>query len=190
LIRFISDPVWYFCLFWFPGYLQENMGLTLAQMGLFGWIPFLLADIGAIGASAWSDRMVRNGKPPLKARKIMLTSLAALAPVCLVMPFLSNAYMGIAVFSIIAIVCLSWLFNINVVVAETFPVKNVAGVLGIAGGFGAVGAILLNYYVGQLIGSIGAQNIFMTLAFLHPIATIVLWTMIKKEKMPIVKPSA
>jgi ACS family hexuronate transporter-like MFS transporter len=98
--------------------------------------------------------------------------------------------MGIAVFSIIAIVCLSWLFNINVVVAETFPVKNVAGVLGIAGGFGAVGAILLNYYVGQLIGSIGAQNIFMTLAFLHPIATIVLWTMIKKEKMPIVKPSA
>ena len=184
LIRFISDPVWYFCLFWFPGYLQENMGLTLAQMGLFGWIPFLLADIGAVGASAWSDSMVRKGKPPLRSRKVMLTSLAVLAPVCLIMPFLSSAYIGIAVFSLVAIICLSWLFNINVVVAETFPVKNVAGVLGIAGGFGAVGAILLNYFAGQFIGNIGAEKIFMTLAFLHPVATIVLWTMIRKERVP------
>src|SRR5690606_41215348 len=39
----------YFCLFWLPGYLQEESGLTLAQIGMFGWIPFLVADIGAIG---------------------------------------------------------------------------------------------------------------------------------------------
>ena len=49
LIRFVSDPVWYFCLFWLPGYLQEQSGLTLAQVGMFGWIPFLFADLGAIG---------------------------------------------------------------------------------------------------------------------------------------------
>src|SRR5690606_19637151 len=36
LIRFVSDPVWYFCLFWLPGYLQEESGLTLAQIGMFG----------------------------------------------------------------------------------------------------------------------------------------------------------
>ncbi|MBD1420182.1 MFS transporter [Sphingobacterium chuzhouense] len=182
LIRLISDPVWYFCLFWFPGYLQENMGLSLAQMGMVGWIPFLLADLGAIGASAWSDKMVRQGKAPLQARRIMLTCFACIAPICLLTPLISNAYIGIAIFSLVAIMCLSWLFNINIVVAETFPVKNVAGVLGIAGGFGAVGAIVLNYSAGQLLGNLGAEKIFLTLSILHPIAVSILWTMIKKEK--------
>ena len=82
LIRFVSDPVWYFCLFWLPGYLQEESGLTLTQIGMFGWIPFLVADLGAIATSAWSDKMVRNGKEPLLARKIMLSSIAVLAPLC------------------------------------------------------------------------------------------------------------
>lgn len=190
LIRLISDPVWYFCLFWFPGYLQENMGLSLAQMGMVGWIPFLLADLGAIGASAWSDKMVRRGRAPLQARRIMLTCFAFIAPICLLIPLVSSAYIGIAIFSLVAIMCLSWLFNINIVVAEAFPVKNVAGVLGIAGGFGAAGAIILNYSAGQFIGNVGAEKIFLTLSVLHPIAVVILWTMIRKEKMIVTKPNA
>lgn len=182
LIRFVSDPVWYFCLFWLPGYLQEESGLTLAQIGMFGWIPFLVADLGAIGTSAWSDKMVRNGKEPLLARKIMLSSIAVLAPLCCLTAYVSNPYLTILIFSLVAVACLSWLFTISVVIAEAFPVKNVASVLGIAGGFGALGAVLFNYFVGQMMGSLGAGTIFIAMAFMHPIAVLILWTMVKKEK--------
>lgn len=48
LIRFISDPVWYFCLFWLPGYLQEDSGLSLKQVGYVGWIPFLFGAVGGV----------------------------------------------------------------------------------------------------------------------------------------------
>src|SRR5690606_25364698 len=161
LIRFVSDPVWYFCLFWLPGYLQEESGLTLAQVGMFGWIPFLFADLGAIGTSAWSDKMVRKGKEPLLARKIMLSSIAVLAPLCCLTAYVSNPYLTILIFSLVAVACLSWLFTISVVIAEAFPVKNVASVLGIAGGFGALGAVLFNYFVGQMMGSLGAGTIFI-----------------------------
>ena len=182
LIRFVSDPVWYFCLFWLPGYLQEESGLTLAQIGMFGWIPFLVADLGAIGTSAWSDKMVRKGKEPLLARKIMLSSIAVLAPLCCLTVYVSNPYLTILIFSLVAVACLSWLFTISVVIAEAFPVKNVASVLGIAGGFGALGAVLFNYFVGQMMGSLGAGTIFIAMAFMHPIAVLILWTMVKKEK--------
>lgn len=182
LIRFVSDPVWYFCLFWLPGYLQEESGLTLAQVGMFGWIPFLFADLGAIGTSAWSDKLVRKGYAPLKARKIMLTRVAVLSPLCALTPYLGGAWATLAVFSIVAIACLSWLFTISVVVAEAFPVKNVASVLGIAGGFGALGAVLFNYFVGQFIGTLGAEKIFIAMAFLHPLAVLILWTMVRPEK--------
>ncbi|HEY0768779.1 MAG TPA: MFS transporter, partial [Sphingobacteriaceae bacterium] len=86
------------------------------------------------------------------------------------------------IFGIVAAACLSWLFTISVVVAEAFPVNNVASVLGIAGGCGAVGAVLFNYFVGQFIGTLGAERIFIAMAFMHPLAVIVLWTMIKPEK--------
>src|SRR5690606_6496529 len=182
LIRFVSDPVWYFCLFWLPGYLQEESGLTLAQIGMFGWIPFLVADLGAIGTSAWSDWMVRRGQEPLRARKVMLTAIAVLAPLCCLTAVISSPYLTILIFALVAVACLSWLFTISVVIAEAFPVKNVASVLGIAGGFGALGAVLFNYFVGQMMGSLGAGTIFIAMAFMHPIAVLILWTMVKKEK--------
>lgn len=182
LIRFVSDPVWYFCLFWLPGYLQEESGLSLAQVGMFGWIPFLFADLGAIGTSAWSDKLVRKGVSPLRARKIMLSRVAMLGPLCAVTPFVNSAWATLILFSIIAITCLSWLFTISVVVAESFPVKNVASVLGIAGGFGALGAVLFNYFVGEFMGTLGADRIFIAMALLHPIAVLLLWTMVRPEK--------
>lgn len=182
LIRFVSDPVWYFCLFWLPGYLQEESGLSLAQVGMFGWIPFLVADVGAIGTSAWSDKLVRKGYAPLRARKVMLTAVACFAPLCALAPYLPNAASTLAVFSVVAIACLSWLFTVSVVVAEAFPVNNVASVLGIAGGFGALGAVLFNYFVGQFIGTLGAEKIFIAMAVLHPIAVVILWTMVRPEK--------
>lgn len=182
MIRFVSDPVWYFCLFWLPGYLQEESGLTLAQVGMFGWIPFLVADIGGIGTSAWSDKLVRNGMQPLRARKVMLTAAAVFGPLCALTPFLPSAGGTLFLFSIVAAVCISWLFTVSVVVAEAFPVKNVASVLGIAGGFGALGAVLFNYFVGQMIGTIGADKIFIAMAFLHPIAAVILWAVVRVEK--------
>ncbi|MBA9076586.1 MFS transporter [Rufibacter quisquiliarum] len=182
LIRFISDPVWYFCLFWLPGYLQEESGLSLQQMGMFGWIPFLVADLGAIATSAWSDRLVKKGKQPLMARKIMLTSVAVLAPLCVLTPYIPNPFVTLFIFSIVGMACLSWLFTVSVVVAEAFPVNNVASVLGIAGGFGAAGAVVFNYFVGQLLGTLGAERIFISMALLHPLAVLVLWTMVRPER--------
>lgn len=182
LCRFISDPVWYFCLFWLPGYLQEQSGLTLKQIGMVGWIPFLAADLSAVGTAAWSDRLVRGGKSPLVARKIMLTTVAFLAPICAFTPHLPHAAATLIIFSVVGAVCLSWLFSLSVVIAETFPQGNVGSVLGIAGGCGAVGGMVFNHYLGMMIGNIGAAKMFVVMAVLHPLAAVVLWTMVRREK--------
>jgi MFS transporter, ACS family, hexuronate transporter len=184
LIRFVSDPVWYFCLFWLPGYLQEQSGLTLAQIGMVGWIPFLAADLGGIGSAAWSDWLVKRGQPPVHARKVMLTTMAALAPVCALTPHLAHPAATLVIFSIAGAVCLSWLFSMSVVIAETFPAGNIGSVLGIAAGFGAAGAMLFNYFVGQVMGTLGAGRMFLIMALLHPLAAVVLWTMVRRERPP------
>lgn len=184
LSRFISDPVWYFCLFWLPGYLQERSGLTLAQVGLVGWIPFLAADLGGIGSSAFSDRLVKRGQSPLLARKFTLAGAAMFAPLCALTPHLPQAAATLAIFSLVGAICLTWLFNLGVVVAESFPAGNVGSVWGIAGAFGAAGAILFNLYVGEAMATLGTTKIFAALAILHPLAAIVLCTLVRTEKPP------
>lgn len=180
LIRFTTDPVWYFILFWLPGFLMEESGLSLSQLGMVGWIPFLIASLGGIASSAWSDWMVRRGKPALRSRKIMLSYVAFLAPVILTPDSLGVA-VTIIKFSILAAVALSWIYTGSVLIAETFPVNNVASVLGIAGGFGAGGAVIFNYLIGQFMTSVGTTWIFMAMAILHPLALFILWKMIRPE---------
>ncbi|MDR1336668.1 MAG: MFS transporter [Tannerella sp.] len=186
LIRFISDPVWYFCCFWLPGYLQEDSGLTLIQVGYVGWIPFLLGALGGIATSAWSDRMVRRGMPSLVARKRVLTYVAFFGPLCMFTLFFNTLPAGwnvaaiIASYSLIAVMCLSWLYTICVVIAESFPVKNVASVTGITAGFGAVGGAIFNYYVGQLLGTMGG-TLFVIMGLMHLSAIALLWKMTRPE---------
>src|SRR5665647_473797 len=180
LIRFTTDPVWYFILFWLPGYLMEESGLTLSQLGMVGWIPFMAASIGGIASSAWSDWMVRRGKPPLRSRKVMLSYVAFLAPVILI-PDQLGVSVTIIKFSILAAVALSWIYTESVLIAETFPINNVASVLGIAGGFGAAGAVIFNYLIGQYMASVGITWVFMVMAVLHPLALFILWKMIRPE---------
>jgi ACS family hexuronate transporter-like MFS transporter len=68
-----------------------------------------------------------------------------------------------------------------VVIAESFPVRNVASVVGISAGCGAVGGAVFNYYVGQLIGSVGAETLFTVMGLLHIVAVVVLWKMTRPE---------
>jgi ACS family hexuronate transporter-like MFS transporter len=79
-------------------------------------------------------------------------------------------------------VCLSWLFSLSVVIAETFPTRNAASVLGIAGGCGAAGAVVFNTFVGDMLATFGPGRVFAAMALLHPLATIILWTMTRRER--------
>jgi ACS family hexuronate transporter-like MFS transporter len=97
-------------------------------------------------------------------------------------PHLPHPAATLAIFSVVAAVCLSWLFSLGVVVAEAFPTKNVASVWGIAGGCGAAGAVVFNTFVGDMLATFGPGRVFAAMAILHPIAAILLWTMTRREE--------
>lgn len=196
LIRLVSDPVWYFCCFWLPGYLRsmgEAQGLgyqeTLDMIQYMGGVPFFFGALGGVLSSMLSDYLVKRGVPVLKARKSVLIAIAFLAPLCALTPFISaweavsfnaRAWLVVAVFSIIAIMCLSWLYTICVVAAESFPVKNVASVVGITAGAGAVGGAVFNIFIGSLLATMG-NVLFAVMGILHIIASIILWKMVRRE---------
>lgn len=179
LARFISDPVWYFCLFWMPGYFQEQRGLSLSESGSVGWIPFMAANLGGLGAAMLSDRLARRLGNPQKARVRLLSCAALFGPLAILTPHMPGLGLTIGVLSVVGIVCLTWLFVLGPLVGDTFPAGNVASVWAIAGAFGATGAIIFNHQVGQLTSTLGIERMFLLLGLLHPLAAVVLLALIK-----------
>jgi ACS family hexuronate transporter-like MFS transporter len=184
LVRLVSDPVWYFLLFWMPGYFQEQRGLSLKAAGFVGWIPFLTGNLGAIACAAYSDRLgVRLGDP-LRARKRVLVGVALLGPLAAFVPGISQVGGVVTLLAIIAIVCLGWLFLLGTLVTDSFPAGNAASVWAIAGAFGAAGAMVFNYSVGQITTSLGSDRMFLIMAVMHPLAAVLLVWLVHKTKSP------
>ena len=182
LARFISDPVWYFCLFWMPGFFQEKLGLSLGQLGFVGWIPFLVANAGGLVAASWSDRLGKRWGDTLRARRSILIAVAALGPLAITVPHLPGLGLPIAALSIVGVVCLTWLFILGPLVSDVFPSGNVASVWSIAGAFGATGAILFNHFIGQVSSTLGADRLFYVMGLLHPIAAIIVVLLVRRVR--------
>ncbi len=182
LARFISDPVWYFCLFWMPGYFQEQRGLSLQASGMVGWIPFLVGNLGALGAGILSDRLGRRLGDTMKARRRFLTIAACFGPLAALVPHAPGLTLTIALLSLVALVCLIWLLLLGPLVADTFPAGNAASVWAISGAFGATGAILFNYGVGQVSGAIGIERMFLVMGGLHLAAAALLKICVRPVK--------
>lgn len=171
--RLMSDPVWYFFLFWLPGYLQEAKGLTLAQTGWVAWVPFLIADIGGIGAAHFSDRLVKRGWQPHRARKFVLTAAACVAPIGMMTTQFGVAG-AVVIFSLVAVVCTTWLFIQTALLADVAPRESVASVHGISGACGALGGLLFNAVIGPVVDSFGYTPVFVVAGTLHLTAALVL----------------
>lgn len=184
LARLVSDPVWYFCLFWMPGYFQENRGLSLKGAALVAWIPFLVGNLGAVSCAALSDWLARRSGVLFTARRRVLLVAACFAPLIALVPYAPGIGATVALLSLAALICLTWLLLLSPVIADTFPAGNVASVWAIAGAFGATGAMVFNYVIGQVTTTVGSDRIFLVLGFLHPIAAILLFSLVRKLTPP------
>lgn len=179
LARFVSDPVWYFCLFWMPGYFQEQRGLSLQASGMVGWIPFLAGNLGALAVGLLSDRWGRRLGDPLKARRRLLIIAACFGPVAALVPHAPGLPLTVALLSVVALVCLIWLLLLGPLVADAFPAGNAASVWAISGAFGATGAIFFNYGVGRVSGALGVERMFLLMGALHLAAAAILKTCVR-----------
>ncbi len=178
LPRIASDPVWYFYLFWLPDYLQRGRGLSLAEIGMYGWIPFLFADLGNIGGGALSDWLVRRGIPAARARMVVLAAVGVLGPMGALVGRVSTASAAIAVTCLVAFLAQAWATNMATLAADLFPRSETASVVGLMGTAGSLGGAMFSQVLGLAIASFGYPAAFLLAATLHPLAAITLFALL------------
>ncbi|MBZ2184279.1 MAG: MFS transporter [Bryobacter sp.] len=174
LPRFFSDPVWYFYIFWLPDYLQRERQLSLAEIGFYGWIPFLFADVGHLGGGALSDFLIRRGMNPPRARLAILTAVGCLAPVGALAGVVPTAVTAIAVTCLVAMLTQAWSTNTASLCADLIPNESTATVFGLMGMAGSLAGAFFAQILGLVISTFGYPAAFVLAAMLHPIAALIL----------------
>jgi ACS family hexuronate transporter-like MFS transporter len=180
IVKFLTDPVWFFYVFWLPKYLQDARGFNIKEIGYYAWIPYAAAGVGSMLGGWFSSFLIRKGFTLNSARKLALGVSAALMPLAaFVIPaptawaivFISLAFLGHQFWSVI----------IQTLPADLYPQGSVGSVAGLIGASGSLGAMLFAMVVGYILGHTASYgSVFITVSLLHPISFGLLMLMIPK----------
>jgi ACS family hexuronate transporter-like MFS transporter len=147
--KFLTDPVWWFYLFWLPDFLESQYGLKGTAVALPVALVYSLSTVGSVGGGWLPLNMIRNGTPVFKARKTsMLIYAFFVVPIVFAQLLGSiNMWLAVVIIGIAAAAHQAWSANIFTTVSDMFPKNSTASVTGIGGMFGALGGILLTWLV-------------------------------------------
>lgn len=172
IARMITDPLWYFYLFWFPKYLQEARGFTLQQLGATIWIVFVAADVGSLLGGWLAGKFLQRGLPPINARLRIMTGAAFLLAFSGILPLLPGQRWPIVLASIFAFAHMAWLTCITCFSVDIFPAAIIGSAHGAIGAGSAFGGFLSTALVGWLITHFSYNPAFFMMSLLHPLVII------------------
>ncbi|GAA4353323.1 MFS transporter [Hymenobacter saemangeumensis] len=147
--KFLTDPIWWFYLFWLPDFLNKQYGLKGTEVALPVAAVYVLSSIGSVGGGWIPLNFMRNGMEAFKARKLSMLIIALCVFPIVFAQYLGqlNMWLAVLVIGIAAAAHQAWSANIFTTVSDMFPKRAVGSVTGIGGMAGGLGGILLSALV-------------------------------------------
>ena len=140
--RALTDPIWWFYVFWLPQYLSDARGFSLQRIALFAWIPFIAADLGNFTGGWISGYCIRRGVSVLRARTWVC--VVSCLPILAGIPAASvhSVYFALGLICFALWGYASWSTMGLTLPSDLFPqdvVATVTGISGLAGWAGGCG---------------------------------------------------
>jgi ACS family hexuronate transporter-like MFS transporter len=175
----LTDPVWWFYVFWLPQYLSDARGFSLKRIALFAWIPFVAADIGNFTGGWISGYCIRRGMSVVWARKWVC--LASCLPILAGIPAANvhNVYLALGLICVALWGYSGWSTMGLTLPSDLFPqeiVASVSGLSGLAAGLVGAGFTLL---VGVIVDRFSYRAAFIAGGLLPIVATVLLFLLIR-----------
>ena len=147
--KFLTDPIWWFYLFWLPDFLQSEYQVTGTAMALPVALVYTLSAFGSVLGGYIPKLLMEKKWPAFKARKTaMLFYAIAVLPIVFAQVLGSlNMWLGVLIIGLAASAHQAWSANIFTTVSDMFPKSAIGSVTGIGGMFGSVGSVLLSLLV-------------------------------------------
>jgi MFS transporter, ACS family, aldohexuronate transporter len=149
--KFLTDPIWWFFLFWLPGYFSDTFKLDLTKPGWPLVIVYSCTTVGSIGGGYLSSFLIKKGWPVYKARKTVMLVFAICVVPIITARYFSNMWVIVGLISLAAAAHQAWSANIFTTASDMFPKRAVSSITGIGGMAGSIGGIIFQPLVGWLL---------------------------------------
>jgi ACS family hexuronate transporter-like MFS transporter len=167
--KFLTDPIWYFFLFWLPSYFSSTFHLDLSKPSLPLVLIYTATTVGSIGGGYLSSWFIKSGMPIFKARKTAMLIFALCVVPIFAARYAANIWQAVGLISLAAAAHQAWSANIFTTASDVFPKRAVSSVVGIGGMAGSIGGIAFPFFIGWILetykeaGNItGGYNIIFT----------------------------
>jgi MFS transporter, ACS family, hexuronate transporter len=156
--KMLTDPIWWFFLYWLPSYFAEAFKLNLSKPSPELVIVYTATTIGSIGGGYLSGYFIKKGWPIFRARKTSMLIFAFLVMPIMAAQYTTNIWQAVVLISLAAAAHQAWSANIFTTASDMFPKKAVSSVVGIGGMAGSVGGILFPLLVGIILDNYKAAG--------------------------------
>src|ERR1039458_410602 len=146
IAKFLTDPIWYFYLFWLPSYFSAKFNLNLSHLGLPLIIVYNVSSIGSVGGGWLPAPFRRLGLTPNYARLTAMFFCASLVVPIYAASSVKSVWTAIALISLAAGAHQGWSANLFTTSSDMFPRSAVGSVVGIGGMAGSVGSAFFAFY--------------------------------------------
>jgi ACS family hexuronate transporter-like MFS transporter len=179
--KFLIDPVWWFYLFWVPGFLQSKHGLALTGIGAPIVVIYLISDVGSVAAGWMSSWLIQRGSTVNAARKIaMLVCAIGVVPVVFAYR-VESTWSAVLLIGLAAACHQGFSANLYTLTSDMFPARAVGSVVGIGGMAGAIGGLFIATVVGHVLQWTGSYRVpFLIAGSAYLLALVVIHTLVPR----------
>ncbi|SEQ27716.1 MFS transporter [Neolewinella agarilytica] len=130
----VIDPIWWLFVFWIPIYLSEVYGMDVKTIGIYGWVPYVGAMLGAWFGGLLAQNRIKAGWNVDRTRKLVIT----LGCVIMLPALLAMANPGAPVTAVLLMATILFGFqtaigNVQTLPSDLFGGKTVGTLSGLAG---------------------------------------------------------
>lgn len=190
--KFLTDPVWWFYLFWLPAFLKAQYGLQGTAAALPVALVYIMSTIGSVFGGWLPLYFIKKGWPVYRSRKTSMFIYAACAVPVVFAQYLGsfNMWFAVIIIGFATAAHQAWSANIFTTVSDMFPKRTVASVTGLGGMAGAFGGMLIARFAGvlfdhyKLIGKIktGYYILFIICGCAYLLAWLIMHFLVPKMK--------
>lgn len=181
--KILTDPIWYFFMFWLPAYFSDVFKMDLTKPSLPLIIIYSGTTIGSIGGGYLSSFLIKKGWAIGRARSITMLLFALMVVPVMFSKYVDNMWMITIIIAFATAAHQGWGANLMTTVGDQLPNNYVSSVIGFGGMLGSAAGIIFPLFIGIVLdtfkksGNInGGYNIIF---FIAGISYVTAWGLIK-----------
>ena len=149
--KMLTDPVWWFYLFWLPKFLATEHGIRGLALTPYLTTVYLIADVGSIFGGYLSSTLIKRGWTVNAARKTAMGIFACIIPSVIFASQTSSAWTAVLLIGLATACHQGWSANMFTLASDMFPRRAVGTVVGFGGFAGGIGGILIAEFAGRVL---------------------------------------